>query len=439
METIHLKSVDPVAQALLRQAATEGRDLAWDRFEAQQPQDGFVRTGLSCAFGCMQGPCRIDPFGRGAKQGICGIDRDEMVAAQMLRLCVNGALEAGIAGDDVIAGAAMLRRPSAGAEAMLELALSLALSVAGAASDGASGSFELNAGYGALAANGPVLGVAGLIDTNLAGALAASDAITAVSLGSWIQTGSGLLPFACTSGEAELALISKRVHGLLAGAGTDGALIALAEKLGIAVIAADSADGVIAATQKAAASASSGVIDVNAAQSGAATACFGADAVAGALKGKGQWAIIGGPDTPHQSLGWIATEVPPALMAEDLNVAVFGDAALWATKAGLAGGDHGSPATVLGPNAGVVEAVKAAGPDNIRGVCFTALADARDVALALGIAAMGVDVMVATPLPIWGSQTVMASLDAMLDARGGAIGHVDKPADADAVLAWFEG
>ena len=94
MEQIHLKTVDPVSQALLQSAAARGLELNWERYEKLQPQDGFLRAGLSCPFGCLQGPCRIDPFGRGADRGICGLDRDRMVAALLLRLCLNGVLEA---------------------------------------------------------------------------------------------------------------------------------------------------------------------------------------------------------------------------------------------------------------------------------------------------------------------------------------------------------
>ncbi len=42
METIHFKTVDPVGQELLRAAAHKGFELVWERFEAQQPQDGFL-------------------------------------------------------------------------------------------------------------------------------------------------------------------------------------------------------------------------------------------------------------------------------------------------------------------------------------------------------------------------------------------------------------
>src|SRR5450830_1228688 len=93
METIHFKTVDPVSQDLLRDASRKGIGLNWERYEKQQPQDGFLRLGLCCPYGCMQGPCRIDPFGRGTQSGICGLDRDGMVAAFLLRLSLQGALE----------------------------------------------------------------------------------------------------------------------------------------------------------------------------------------------------------------------------------------------------------------------------------------------------------------------------------------------------------
>ena len=94
MEIIQVKTVDPISQDLLKSAYQKGIKLPWDRFEKLQPQDGFLRMGLSCPYGCLQGPCRIDPFGRGPERGLCGLDRDGMVAAFLLRLSLSGALEA---------------------------------------------------------------------------------------------------------------------------------------------------------------------------------------------------------------------------------------------------------------------------------------------------------------------------------------------------------
>ncbi len=43
METIHFKTVDPVSQDLLRDASQKGIGLNWERYEKQQPQDGFCK------------------------------------------------------------------------------------------------------------------------------------------------------------------------------------------------------------------------------------------------------------------------------------------------------------------------------------------------------------------------------------------------------------
>jgi carbon-monoxide dehydrogenase catalytic subunit len=62
---------------------------AWDRYEAQQPQCGFGELGVCCRH-CMQGPCRIDPFGEGPQRGICGADADTIVARGLARAVAGG-------------------------------------------------------------------------------------------------------------------------------------------------------------------------------------------------------------------------------------------------------------------------------------------------------------------------------------------------------------
>jgi hypothetical protein len=388
-----------------------------------QPQDGFVRTGLSCAFGCMQGPCRIDPFGRGAKAGVCGLDRDGMVAANLLRLCLDGAIESGA--DAAPAAAAMLRRPQASVTAMLRLALRLAEGVVAKAQDG-SGSHAFEVGYGILAP-APAIGVAGTIAADTAAGLAGT---RAVSLGSWALVNGALLPFACTSGEAELTLVSQRISTLVAGPDADPGLLALARRLGIPL-------GLEGSRQPHPAAPASDA-GIEAGQVGKGVVHFGAEAVAGALKGNRKpIALFGGFDTPHQSLGWLPTEVAPALMGDGCTVVAWGDAALWMAKAGLADGAHESPAVLVGPQAGAVQVVQAAGSGGIKGACFAGLRDSRDVALALGLALHGVRVLVATPLPVWGSKAVMATLKDVLAASGGSLTQVDKPIGADEIRAWF--
>jgi carbon-monoxide dehydrogenase catalytic subunit len=67
------------------------RDLtvAWDRYEAMQPQCGFGQLGLCCR-NCAMGPCRIDPFGDGPSEGICGATADVIAARNLARMIAAG-------------------------------------------------------------------------------------------------------------------------------------------------------------------------------------------------------------------------------------------------------------------------------------------------------------------------------------------------------------
>lgn len=68
----------------------DGIETVWDRFDAQQPQCGFGSLGICCRH-CIQGPCRIDPFGQGPTRGICGATADVIVARNLLRQVAAGA------------------------------------------------------------------------------------------------------------------------------------------------------------------------------------------------------------------------------------------------------------------------------------------------------------------------------------------------------------
>lgn len=84
------RSIDPAALDLLKIATSEGIETVWDRYEAQQPQCGFGSLGVCCRH-CIQGPCRIDPFGQGPAKGICGATADVIVARNLLRQVSAGA------------------------------------------------------------------------------------------------------------------------------------------------------------------------------------------------------------------------------------------------------------------------------------------------------------------------------------------------------------
>ncbi|MFH2045839.1 MAG: anaerobic carbon-monoxide dehydrogenase catalytic subunit [Pseudomonadota bacterium] len=83
------KSTDPAVLQMLEKAKKQNITTVWDRYEAMKPQCGFGDTGLCCRH-CLQGPCRIDPFGEGPKEGICGATADTMVARGLDRAIAAG-------------------------------------------------------------------------------------------------------------------------------------------------------------------------------------------------------------------------------------------------------------------------------------------------------------------------------------------------------------
>ena len=84
------RSISPDSILMIKAAQSAGVTLAWDRYEAQLPQCGFGETGLCCRH-CLQGPCRIDPFGlTGPKLGICGANADTIVARGLARSIAGG-------------------------------------------------------------------------------------------------------------------------------------------------------------------------------------------------------------------------------------------------------------------------------------------------------------------------------------------------------------
>jgi len=85
------KSDDRAVNQILIKAHKQGIDLAWDRADAMQPQCGFARLALCCS-DCAAGPCRVSPFAESAPQTICGRDRDDLVAAALVRQAREGTL-----------------------------------------------------------------------------------------------------------------------------------------------------------------------------------------------------------------------------------------------------------------------------------------------------------------------------------------------------------
>jgi len=152
-------------------------------------------------------------------------------------------------------------------------------------------------------------------------------------------------------------------------------------------------------------------------------------------------AFLGGDDHLYHPLGWIPMEVTPALQGKGFSVAGWGDAALWMIKKGLASPKSKTPVKILDGRQGPILALKAlAGSGRLKDltrICFTGMKCCQDLAVALGLAALGLRVSVAIPLPLWGSERIRHLLQEKLAALSGSLTHFDHPADAQEILDWF--
>jgi hypothetical protein len=484
METIHFKSVDPLSQELLREAARMGLDLNWERREKQQPQDGFLRLGLSCPYGCMQGPCRIDPYGRGAEKGICGLDREGMAAAFLLRLALQGALEAmhscpssqrldaevafpapldkkanaalaklggaTLTTKELFESAFMLTRPSASPKDLVRQSVRLGLLAVGLTEQHRGqkkiqGSMACFTGYGLLAGDAIIIGLTGQVSEAMVLALSKEIAVQKnkevrlVTLGDWIPGENGYIPIVCTSGEAETILSSGKLNLILAGPKADPGIVDTGKKLNIPVLfSAEKLEA--AAILKQARTAHDNKVPLSFAPDdsliGEGTANIGVAEVEALFKAIPQTKIslIGGADALQQSLGHLSVELSKALAGQDHAIASWGDSALWMLKQDLSVG-------ILDAQDGPVSAVRALAASgklpNLTGICFTGLKSCQEFTIALGLAGLGLKVSVAVPLPLWGSEKVRSILSESLAAVNGSLAHYDHPVAADELLDWF--
>ncbi len=84
------------------------------------PPCGYGVLGLCCS-ACLLGPCRLTPFGEGPERGLCGDDRDRIVARNLLRLARH---EATCAMKD-LRDALLRKRPSSPSSPLVEESKSL--------------------------------------------------------------------------------------------------------------------------------------------------------------------------------------------------------------------------------------------------------------------------------------------------------------------------
>ncbi len=83
------RSSDPATIEMLEHVRDQGLCLAWDRFDAMQPQCGFGSMGVCCK-NCTMGPCRINPLGDGPQEGVCGATVDIIAARNLARMVAAG-------------------------------------------------------------------------------------------------------------------------------------------------------------------------------------------------------------------------------------------------------------------------------------------------------------------------------------------------------------
>ncbi len=100
-DTIEDKTLPQDGQLLLKKAEADGVETVWARHQAQQPQCGYCEMGTSCRI-CIMGPCRVDPFGHGPQQGVCGADADIIVARNLGRMIAAGAASHSDHGRDLV-------------------------------------------------------------------------------------------------------------------------------------------------------------------------------------------------------------------------------------------------------------------------------------------------------------------------------------------------
>ncbi|MGE5190158.1 MAG: anaerobic carbon-monoxide dehydrogenase catalytic subunit [Gemmatimonadota bacterium] len=81
---------NPGDAELSGKARQDGVELAADRLRGMMPECAFGELGTCCVM-CYLGPCRIDPFEKGTRAGVCGASADVIVARNFLRAAAGGA------------------------------------------------------------------------------------------------------------------------------------------------------------------------------------------------------------------------------------------------------------------------------------------------------------------------------------------------------------
>lgn len=92
------RTPDPGVRQMLEHLGECGIETCFDRFDQQQPGCDFGLSGTCCTI-CNMGPCRMTPK---APLGVCGADKDLIVARNLLRSLAGGVAGHGARSREVI-------------------------------------------------------------------------------------------------------------------------------------------------------------------------------------------------------------------------------------------------------------------------------------------------------------------------------------------------
>ena len=413
--------------------------------------------------------------------------KDEMAAGLLLRLCLQGTMDA-MAGvfseddtpaiefspalralvdkalssddqqdlslDDIIKSNLLLNRPSSTYKTLLSQALRLSLLTLGfqeQASAAPSESIPCRIGYGTLTGQQVRIGISGRPPVPLIASLTnamkegSGNSASLISLGEWILLEDQFLPIACTSGESELLVSSGAIHLLVAGVGSDPGLIGLCHKLNIPVTTDGAAAPVEIVEQARKRSESVSQVDLFSAvpRAGVHQVLMSHSQAAAVINEDqdGKIALIGGSDTIQLSLGRLPLGLANGLSGKGVQLGGWGDAALWILKNNPQSEDGGTPFHTLDNRQGPLLVVKGlAGDgrlDRLQGICFAGLKSCQELTAALGLAYLGCRVSSATPIPVRGSSKVTNELSDMLQKNGGELFHFDHPPQPEELSDWL--
>lgn len=461
MYTVQKKSGYEEAKPLLIQAFRDHHSLTWDRYDAMQPQDGFGRLGISCTE-CLDGPCRVNPFGDGDQATICGRDREDLVANFMLQKIYAGAeamdsLAASFgagntasecrcrsAADRMLGSADVAEELSALAPRIIKT-----MRVLSQARPAVSAPYSVSAGFGVAADDRANIAVHGNVPPRLIKQLLDKAGKSVAVIGLCGAEGYYGMPVLGNYGSQELALINGAIDLIILGEqDVMPSFKRLAFRLGIPMLRAcalDSADGVQKAlnTAEAQRKSKSGsrqkpfntpktlCTGYTAANSGALFEAMQKACARGGIRG---FAYLGGSGTISHTQDSDLAAQATALLQEGYVLATSGGVGTALARAGMCSPDFAIPTTLRNALPAGTPAVLHLGAGYDAALFFDMAAECekkgiptlalvlepvsgKDMAIAVGLAGSGIPTYLDSELFSWLPESLMAGFLRPLSAR----------------------